>query len=175
MTRHSSKKLTSSSSHRSMHSPATSDQDTDSKCSPTTSHTEDHESHSASTPTHSISSHSAANHNSLSKTSVFERLYKSNIAAHQSYKNEQLNSQKEVENQQNTSLKKSMSNSTASLTTGTTTIAAAAAATTQTSSLSRRSNWTSRTRGAFSAGKSRVANTDEDTSKNDDEQSSSSS
>lgn len=148
-------------SHRSIHSPASSDHDTDSKCSPTTSHVEDHDSHSH----NSVSSHSTSNHNSLSKTSVFERLYKSNIAAHQSYKNQDNDNTAHG----GSTLKKSMSNSTASL--------ASNSGSGNSSTLTRRSNWTTRTRGNLSASaKAKFAkqNDNEDTSKNDDDQSSSS-
>lgn len=103
--------------NRSRNSPSSSDHDTDGKSSPTCSHMEDHS--EISHNTQSTVSHSSNATNSLSKTSVFERLYKSNIAAHQSLKNEQLNHE-QPSNHHGASLRKNMSNSTASLTSNTT-------------------------------------------------------
>jgi len=99
---------------RSTGSPSSSDRENDGKISPISS-----DEHVLSNHIDNNNSNQQNNNNSISKTSVFERLYKSNIAAHMNHQASLLNeNQQQITSQTNVNnLKKNMSLSSANLVT----------------------------------------------------------
>ena len=173
---------------RSNNSPTLSDPDTDGKTSPSSlsgGHEEISQEHETSHNTLVNSASTAphlSHHHSLSKTSVFERLYKSNIAAHMNSNSSSLIGEQSgsglanaktgadaISSSSTQSLKKNMSLSSASLASS----VQNATNVSPTANLSRKSNWAPRPRASLSKStlprSFRAKQDDEESQRQDDE------